>query len=57
LRRGVGLVHATAVHTRDHQGHLGIGAIGAALVDDAIAELEQPRHVALAVIVIERDER
>ena len=38
-------------------GTFGIEAVGVALVDHAVAELEQARHVARAVIVVERDQR
>ena len=37
-------------------GTLRVAAVGVALVDDAVAELEQPRHVPLAVLVVEGDE-
>ena len=51
------LVDAHRVHAGGDQRHLGIGAVGVALVDDAVAEREQARHVALAVVVVERHER
>ena len=45
------------VHAGGDQRHLRVGAVGVALVDDPVAELEEPRHVPLAVLVVEGDER
>ena len=52
-----GLRHLPAIDAADDERDFRIEPVGVALVDDAVAEIEQARHVALAVVVIEGDQR
>ena len=55
--RRTSAVTEIVVHAGGDQRDLRVAAVRVALVDDAVAELEQARHVSLAVLVVERDER